>query len=63
MKSLNTNKTAHSCHMETKILKQNVDFFSPVILDYVNKSISLSTFPSFLELLDIIPVCKKDSRF
>ena len=61
MKSLNTNKASHSSDIPTKILKQNVDFFSPFILDYVNKSISSSTFPSILKLADIILVFKKDS--
>ena len=63
MKSLNTNKASHSSDIPTKILKQNVDFFSPFILDYVNKSISSCTFPSILKLADIIPVYKKDSRY
>ena len=63
MKSLNTNKASHSSDIPTKILKQNVDFFSPFILDYVNKSISSSTFPSILKLADIIPVYKKYSRY
>ena len=31
MKSLNTNKAFHSSDILTKILKQNVDFFSPFI--------------------------------
>ena len=63
IKSLNTNKASHSSHIPTKILKQNVDFFSSFILDYVNKSISSSTFPSILKLADIIPVYNKDSRY
>ena len=56
MKSLNTNKAFHSSDIPTKNLKQNVDFFSPFILDFVNKSISSSTFPSILKLADIILV-------
>ena len=63
MKSLNTNKASHSSDIPTKILKQNVDFFSPFILGYVNKSISLSALPSILKLADIIPVYKKDYRY
>ena len=63
MKSLNTNKASHSPDIPTKILKQNVELFSPFILDYVNKSISSSTFPSTLKLADIIPVYKKDYRY
>ena len=49
MKSLNTNKASHSSDIQTKVLKQNVDFFSPFILGYVNKSISSPTFPSILK--------------
>ena len=63
MKSLNTNKAFHSSDIPTKILKQNLDFFSPFILGYVNKSISSSTFPSILKLADVIPVYKKDSLY
>ena len=33
MESLNTNKASNSSDIPTKILKQNVDFFSPFILD------------------------------
>ena len=63
MKSLNINKASHASDIPTKILKQNVDFFSPVILGYVNKSISSSALPSILKLADIIPVYKKDLRY
>ena len=63
MKSLNLNKASHSSDIPTNILKQNVYFFSPFILGYVNKSISSSTFPSMLKLADITPVYKKDSRY
>ena len=58
LKSLNTNKASHSSDIPIKILKQNLDLFSPFILGYVNKSISSSTFPSILTLAD-----KKDSRY
>ena len=63
MKSLNTNKASHSSDIPTKILKLYVDFFSPFILDYVNKSITSSIFPSILKLADIISVYTKDSRY
>ena len=63
MKSLNTKKASHSSDIPAKILKQNVDYFSPFILGYVNKSIRSSTFPSISKLADIIPVNKKDSRY
>ena len=60
MISLDPNKASHSSNITTKILKQNVDCFSPFILGYVNKSISSSTFPSIQKLADITPVYKKD---
>ena len=63
MKSLNTKKASHLSDIPAKILKQNVDYFSPFILGYVNKSIRSSTFPSILKLADIIPVNKKNSRY
>ena len=61
IKRLNTNKASHSSDIPTNILKQNVDFFSPFILDYLYKSIASSTFPPILKLADSIPVYKKDS--
>ena len=54
MKSLYTNKAFDSSDIPTKILIQYIDFFSPLILNYVNKSIILSTFSSILKLADII---------
>ena len=42
---------------------QNVDFFSPFMLGYVNKSNSSSTFPWILKLADITAVYKKDCRY
>ena len=57
MKSLNSNKASHSSDMPTKILKQNLDFFSPFISGYVIKSISSST--SILKLTAITQYIKK----
>ena len=62
MKSLNINTASHSFDIPTNIFKQNVDFFPSFVLDYVNKSITSSTFPSILKLEDI-PVYKKHSRY
>ena len=60
---LDTNTASHSSDIPTKILKRNIYFFSPFILSYVDKSISLSTFPSILKLADSTPVYKTDSRY
>ena len=59
IKRFNRNKASASSDIPKKNLKQNVDFFSPFILDYVNKSISSSTFPSILKLADKIPYYTK----
>ena len=56
IKSSDTSSASHSSDVPTKILKQNADFFSPFVLDYVNKSISSFTFPSILKLAYITPV-------
>ena len=37
IKSLITNKASHSSDVPTKILKENVDFFSPFILGEINR--------------------------
>lgn len=50
MKSLDTNKVSNSSDLPTKILKQNLDFFSSSLSGHINKSISLSTLPSILKL-------------
>ena len=63
IKRLNTNRVSHSSDIPTKIIKQNVDFFSSFILDCLNKSIPSSTFPSILKLADIISVYKKYCRY
>ena len=44
---------------EKEYLKQFY-FFFPFVLEYVDKSVNSSTFPSILKLADIIPVYKKD---
>ena len=63
MVSLNTSKASHSSDISTKKFLKNANFFSPFKLDYVNKSISSSTFTSILKLADITPVYKKDLRY
>ena len=42
--SFNTNKASHSSDIPTKILKQDIDFFTPFIEGYVDKSISSTIF-------------------
>ena len=63
IKSLDTNKASYLSDIPTKILKRNVNFFSPFMLAYVNKSISSTTFPSILKLAVFTPVDIKHSRY
>ena len=53
MKSIDTNKASHSSDIAIRSLKQNKGFLFPFILGCINKSISLSTFPSIPKLAGI----------
>ena len=46
-----------------KLLKENVDLFSPLLLNFVNMSVKSSTSPSVLKLADVTPGHKKDSCY
>ena len=46
----------------TKVIKDNIDIFSPILLEVFNKSLALGRFPSSMTLTNITPVFKKDDR-
>ena len=46
----------------TKVIKDNIDIFSPILLEVFNKSLALGRFPSSMTLANITPVFKKDDR-
>ena len=45
-----------------KVIKDNIDIFTPILLDEFNKSLALGIFPSSMKLANITPVFKKDDR-
>ena len=40
----------------SKILKENVELFSPFLLTFMNMSLNSTIFPSFIKLADVTPV-------
>ena len=50
----------YSC--PTKLLKCSCDIISPVLANFLNKSISLGAYPSKLKMSKIIPVYKADDE-
>ena len=62
LKSLNSTKTAQENDVPTKIIKENIDLFTPFLTLDFNSSIINATFPNKLKLADILPIFKKDSR-
>ena len=51
---------AQDCDIATKVIKDNVDIFTPILLEVFNKSSVLGMFPSSMKLANITPVFKKD---
>ena len=60
MKKLNTKKASTFKNIPPKILKQNTDICSPILLGLINDSFHNSEFPDKLKVADITPVFKKD---
>ena len=52
----------HETDIPTKVLKENTDFFKPLLLNYFNNITDSSGFPSHLKLANITPVHTKNSR-
>ena len=62
LKGLGSSKSVHETDILTKLLKENMDFFSRFLLNYYNDIIDSSSFPNRLKLANITPVHKKDTR-
>ena len=60
IQSLDTNKTAQDSDIPTKLLKENCDIYSEILLKNFNNSIITSTFPSNLKLANVTPIFKKN---
>ena len=62
LKTLDSSQSVHETDILTKVLKENMDIFSPFLLNYFNNIIDSSSSPNHLKLANITPVHKKDSR-
>ena len=59
VKTLNTAKASQQFDIQTKILKQNLDYFAEYFYENINQCILKSIFPSDLKLVDVTPVYNK----
>ena len=57
--NLDASKSCQDRDVPTKIIKENADIFADFIHPAINASINKKEFPSFLKLVDVIPVFKK----
>ena len=62
VKNLKANKATQNTDIPTKKIKENLYIFADFIFGNMNDSISQSVFPSALQLANITPVHKKDSK-
>ena len=62
VKNLTANKATQNTDIPTKKIKENSYIFADFIFENMNNSISQSVFPSALQLANITPVHKKDSK-
>ena len=62
LKNLLSSKAARDTDIPTKVIKDNIHIFTPILLDEFNKSLALGIFPSSMKLANITPVFKKDDR-
>ena len=59
---LNPAKTSQQTDIPTRILKENLDFFSKYFYENINFCIENSEFPFDLKVADVTPIHKKKSR-
>ena len=60
--NIDINKATSKESLPPKILKTNVDLFSPILCNYFNSGVTNSSFPNLLKLAEIKPTYKKDER-
>ena len=60
LKSLNAKKSNTFKNIPTKILKENIDICSSILLRIINNEIQESHFPDELKLADVTPIFKKN---
>ena len=62
LKILNCFKASQDSDIPTKIIKDNIDIFVPVLLTEFNESLKLSRFPHSMKSANITPVFKNNDR-
>ena len=62
LKSLNPSKASQSSDIPTKIIRQNLDLFAPIVRQEMNKSLDLNKFPYRMKLGNIAPSFKKNDH-
>ena len=60
--NLDSSKSCQDTDASTKIIKENADIFGDFIHPAINTTNNKNEFPSFLKLVDVIPVFKKGSK-
>ena len=55
LKNLLSSKAAQGYDIPTKVIKDNVDIFTPILLEEFNKSLALGMFSSSMKLANITP--------
>lgn len=60
--NLDSRKAIKIPDIPTKIIKENIDIFSPFLFAFVNDSICLSNFSHNLNIASVTPTYKKEVR-
>ena len=60
--SIPNNKSSGLYSCPTQLLKRSCDIISPVLANFLNKSVSLGVYPSKLKMSKVIPVYKADDE-
>ena len=60
--SIRNNKSSGLYSCPTQLLKRSCDIISPVLANFLNKSVSLGVYPSKLKMSKVIPVYKADDE-
>ena len=61
-KNFNSSKASQSSAIPTKIIRQNLDLFAPIVHQELNQSLDLNKFPSTMKPGNITPSFKKSDR-
>ena len=62
LQSLRRSKAEQDSDIPTKIIKENIDIVTPILLEEVDKSLAPGIFPSSMKLVNITSVFEKDNR-